>query len=202
MRNTLFSLALTLSMVIPAVALSAPDVRNGDIIFHQSVSFQSKALEIATRSPYTHCGIVFFKDEKPYVFEAVHTVSWTPLNDWIKRGIEGRYVLMRLKQPLDEKGERSLREAASDFVGKGYDLFFNWSDETIYCSELAWKVYDRALGLSLIPLKTFRDYELDHEEVQRIVKERFKIDIPWDEYAATPADLMESDLLQTIDMQQ
>ena len=170
MRTMLSSLALTLCLVIPAVTLAAPGVCNGDIIFHQSVSFQSKALEIATRSPYTHCGIVFFKDEKSYVFEAVRTVSWTPLNDWIKRGIEGRYVLMRLKEPLDEKAALVLRDAASRFAGKGYDLFFNWSDETIYCSELIRKVYDRALDLSLIPLKTFRDYELDVKKCSALSK--------------------------------
>ena len=198
MNKSLLSLVFALCLLFPASTLSAPVVRDGDIIFQQSVSFQSKALEIATRSPYTHCGLVFHKDEKPYVFEAVRTVSWTPLENWIQRGVGGHYVVMRLKDSLEAGKAHSLRTAALAFEGKGYDLLFSWSDEAIYCSELVWKAYDKALAIQLVPLKTFRDYELDHDEVQRIVKERFKYDIPWDEQAVAPADLMESDRLEVV----
>ncbi len=192
---------LALCLLFPLAALSAPEPRDGDVIFQQSVSFQSKALQIATHSPYTHCGLVLFKDGKPYVFEAIRTVTWTPLRDWIRRGVKGHYVLMRLKRAPDAKAARALRAAALRFEGKPYDLLFNWSDEAVYCSELVWKAYDRGLGVTLVPLKTFRDYDLDHEEVRRIVKERFQIDIPWDEKAVAPADLMESDLLELADKQ-
>jgi hypothetical protein len=32
--------------------------RNGDIIFHTSTSDQSKAIQLATNSRYSHCGII------------------------------------------------------------------------------------------------------------------------------------------------
>lgn len=200
MRAFLLSVFGILCLLNPHPAFSAalPEVRNGDVIFQPSQSFQSKAIEIATGSHYTHCGIVYLKGGKPYVFEAIRTVQSTPLDQWLKRGTGGQYVLMRPQTALSDEQERALRKAALPFRDKGYDLLFNWSDEAIYCSELIWKLYDRALGVQLTPLKTFRDYKLDHAEVQRQVKERFKVDIPWDEPVIAPSDLMESSYLRVV----
>lgn len=174
---------------------------DGDIIFQPSVSTQSLAIKLATHSPYTHCGIVFYRDGKPYVFEAVRTVSWTPLEAWIKRGVDGHYVLLRLK----DRDERltpgvlaDMRRVAAGFVGKGYDLLFQWTDENMYCSELVWKIYERGAGVTLVPLRRIREYDLDHEEVQRKIEERFGYSIPWDEQAVAPSDLMQSPLLERV----
>jgi hypothetical protein len=56
------------------------DIQNGDIIFQTSLSTQSKAIQLATNSPYSHCGIIYKDGEKFYVFEAVQPVKKTPLN--------------------------------------------------------------------------------------------------------------------------
>ncbi len=39
--------------------------------------------------------------------------------------------------------------AGERFTGKSYDLYFEWTDETIYCSELVWKIYKEALGIEI-----------------------------------------------------
>ena len=70
---------------------------NGDIIFHTSQSSQSKAIEAATNSPYTHMGILYVKNDNAYVFEAAKTVKLTPLWEWIQRGKNNKYVVKRLK---------------------------------------------------------------------------------------------------------
>ena len=36
-----------------------PEVKDGDIIFQSSKSQQSKAVELATNSVFSHCGIIF-----------------------------------------------------------------------------------------------------------------------------------------------
>ena len=36
-------------------------LKNGDIIFQNSLSSQSRAVEMATHSKYTHCGIIYIK---------------------------------------------------------------------------------------------------------------------------------------------
>lgn len=177
----------------------AETVQDGDILFQTTVSRQSLAIKIATKSDYTHCGIVFTKNGKPYVFEAVTTVSWTPLENWVQRGVKHHYVLMRLKkdQALTPDALQRMRDSITLFAGKEYDLLFQWSDAKIYCSELVWKLYQKA-GIELCALRVFRDYDLDHEAVQTIVKERFGLDMPWDEKAVAPSDLMNCALLEVV----
>lgn len=54
--------AALLGPLFPGAARAAgPDsLRNGDLIFQTSKSAQSQAIQAATHSPYSHCGIVFF----------------------------------------------------------------------------------------------------------------------------------------------
>lgn len=73
------------------------ELKNGDIIFQTSLSEQSKAIQLATKSKYSHCGIVYSDNGQFYVFEAVQPVKTTPLDKWIARGKDGHYVIKRLK---------------------------------------------------------------------------------------------------------
>ena len=42
-------------------AETTPRLRNGDLIFQTSQSAQSRAIQLATHSAYSHCGILFQK---------------------------------------------------------------------------------------------------------------------------------------------
>ncbi len=70
-RIPAFVLALVLLSLLPSPARAGgPDfdpalLRNGDIIFQTSRSGQSLPIQLATRSPWSHCGIVYVKDGKP-----------------------------------------------------------------------------------------------------------------------------------------
>ena len=174
-------------------------VQEGDIIFQTTVSRQSLAIKIATKSDYTHCGILLRKNGKLQVFEAGRTVTWTPLGAWVKRGVDRHYVLMRLKEPqrLTPEAFAAMYAATQAFAGKKYDLLFRWTDDKMYCSELIWKLYKRA-GIELCAPRRFRDYTLDHAEVQRIIKERYGMDMPWDEQVVAPSDLISSPLLEIV----
>lgn len=46
-------------------------LQDGDIIFQESQSAQCKAVQKATHSRYSHCGIIFRKDGKYFVYEAI-----------------------------------------------------------------------------------------------------------------------------------
>jgi hypothetical protein len=84
-----------------------PSVRDGDLIFQTSRSTQSLAIQRATGSPYSHMGIVFLREGKLYVFEAIATVRFTPLDHWIARGAGHHFVLKRLRNAntaLDSAG--------------------------------------------------------------------------------------------------
>ena len=176
-------------------------VKEGDIIFHTSRSAQSLAVQQATGSRYSHMGLILFRQGKPYVFEASATVKYTPLVEWIAQGTDGHYVVKRLKtaqQTLTPEALEKLRKTAGTFTGKSYDLTFAWSDERIYCSELVWKIYDRALGIRIGKLQKIREFRLDSPAVKQKIRERYGNDIPLDETVISPQAMFESDLLQTV----
>lgn len=50
-------------------------IKNGDLIFQTSLSGQSKAIQIATKSKYSHCGIIYIDNGRFYVFEAIQPVK-------------------------------------------------------------------------------------------------------------------------------
>lgn len=126
----LFFLLVVLTIFWCGVTL-ADQVRDGDIIFHTSRSSQSIAIQKATHSKYSHMGIIFFRDGKPYVYEAIDTVRYTPLKEWGARGEGGHYVIKRLANVdriLTPQAVAKLRQTATRFQGKPYDLNFEWSD--------------------------------------------------------------------------
>ena len=54
-------------------------LHEGDLIFHTSLSAQSQAIQLATHSPYSHCGLLYKTNGEWQVFEAVQPVKLTPL---------------------------------------------------------------------------------------------------------------------------
>jgi hypothetical protein len=177
------------------------ELKDGDLIFQTSRSSQSKAIQLATNSQYSHCGIVFKEGNSFYVFEAVQPVKRTPLAEWIARGEKGEYVVKRLKnaeQTLTPEVLQKMKEIGKGFYGKNYDLAFEWTDEKIYCSELIWKIYQRATGIEIGNLEQLGDFDLSSKVVKQKIKERYGEKIPLDELVISPASLFESDKLVTI----
>lgn len=179
-----------------------PAVRDGDVIFQTSLSNQSLAIQRATKSPYSHMGIIFLRDGRPYVLEASATVRFTPLAKWIQHGRDGRFVLKRLKDAdarLTPDVVEKLRAAAQTFMGRPYDLTFEWSDDRIYCSELVWKIYQRGAGIEIGTLQTMKDFDLTSPAVAAKLRERFGDRIPLNETVISPAAMFDSPLLTTVE---
>lgn len=195
---------MRMGLLLIGCALFAPSthaaaaLRDGDIIFHTSRSAQSAAIQRATHSPYSHVGIVIHRDGKPYVFEAIATVRYTPLADWIARGDGGRYVVKRLAAGLTAEQAARLRAAARQFEGRPYDLYFEWSDERIYCSELVWKMYQQALNVRLGGLQKLREFDLSDPVVKAKMRERYGNRVPLDEPVISPGEQFASPLLSTV----
>jgi hypothetical protein len=174
-----------------AVALSA-QLRDGDVIFHQSRSAQSRAIQLATKSPYSHMGMLFRRDGRWLVYEAVGPVKSTPLDEWIARGDGGHFVVIRLRTPVPAS---RLLAAAEKYRGKPYDFYFEWSDRRIYCSELVWKVFKDAAGIEVGGLQRLREFDLSSPEVRRKMAERYGARVPLDEPVISPAAMFVSDQL-------
>lgn len=84
------------------------------------------------------------------------------------------------------------------FKGKNYDLTFEWSDDKIYCSELIWKVYQRATGIEIGKLEKLSSFDLSAEVVKKKMKERYGDRIPLNETVISPAAVFERELLLTV----
>lgn len=176
-------------------------LRDGDIIFQTSRSGQSKAIQQATKSKYSHCGIIYKRGKEFFVYEAVQPVKLTPLDKWIARGESGHYVIKRLKEVdriLTVETLQRMKKIGEKFQGKNYDLTFEWSDDRIYCSELVWKIYKEATGLDVGKLQHLRDFDLSGEAVQKKMKERYGDKIPMDETVISPVAIFDSELLMTV----
>lgn len=184
-----------------SAAIETDKLQTGDIIFQVSQSDQSTAIQIATNSRYSHVGILYQKGDTWYVLEAVQPVKLTPLKTWIERGKDKHYVVKRLKDSdailTKEKLER-LRNIEDSFLGKKYDIYFNWSDEELYCSELVYKVYQRATGVEIGKLQKLRDFNLRHPVVAKKLRERYGNNIPLEEKVISPASIFQSKKLETV----
>jgi uncharacterized protein YycO len=177
------------------------EIRNGDLIFQTSLSGQSIAIQVATHSKYSHCGLIYKDGNDIFVFEAVQPVKRTPLDKWIARGENGKFVIKRLKnaeQVLTPATLQKMKRVGEEFTGKNYDLTFEWSDNKMYCSELIWKVYQRATGLEIGKLQKLSDFDLTNEVVKKKMTERYGDKIPMNEIVISPSSIFDSELLTTI----
>ncbi|RZK30705.1 MAG: YiiX family permuted papain-like enzyme [Hymenobacter sp.] len=184
-----------------AIAPLSPTLREGDLIFHTSLSGQSQAIQLATRSPYSHCGLLYKTNGEWQVFEAVQPVKLTPLNRWVARGQGQHFVVKRLHDAataLTPTALVHLKAAGQPMLGHDYDLAFNWSDKQIYCSELIWKVYDRGLHRQLGQLQHLRDFDLSHPAVRAKLRERYGNQLPLSEPVISPASIFNSTKLITV----
>ena len=172
--------------------------RNGDLIFHTSKSQQSGFIQTITGSPLSHVGVIYVKDDRTLVLEAVNPVKITPLENWINRGSDRNYVLMRPHTALTDKELKHMLVYGMKNLGKPYDIRFQWSDKHMYCSELVYKIY-LAAGIELCPIRRFKDFNLSSEAAIREISRRYEIEsLNTDEIVVSPADLRNSSKLKVI----
>jgi len=197
-------ISLASVLLFAAAPIAVPpnrDFKDGDLVFQISRSAQSVAIQKATGSRYSHMGLVFLRDGEPYVLEAVATVRYTPMLDWLKRGENGQYAVRRLRKAADRLSPPNLerlRQAAKAFEGKPYDLTFEWSDERIYCSELVWKIYERGLGVKIGMLQALGELNLDDPLVKAKLRQRYGSRIPRKEPVISPVAMLNSSELEIV----
>jgi hypothetical protein len=200
-RSVLFAAIAAAGLAgVPASAEPSP-LHEADIVFQTSHSAQSRAIEEATHSRFSHVGLVHFENGRALVVEAVGPVTRTPLAAWIARGEGGHYTVMRLKdddEGLPPDALPKVAAAEARFAGLPYDFTFEWTDARIYCSELVWKVYKEALGVEVGSLQRLRDFDLTSPVVRAQLRERYGSRVPLDELVISPGAIAASPLLETV----
>ncbi|MDO8999075.1 MAG: YiiX family permuted papain-like enzyme [Bacteroidota bacterium] len=172
--------------------------KNGDIIFIVNPSGQGKAIQLATKSKYTHVGVIFIENGNEVVYHAVEPVMKSSLKEFVGMSADGKYEIKRLKNQslLTTEVITKMIASAKSQLGLHYDLGFSWDDKEMYCSEYVWKIYNRALNISVGNLKALKEFDLSHPAVKEKLVERYGKNIPLDENMISPGDMYSSDLLE------
>ena len=175
--------------------------KDGDIIFQKSNSRQAQAVKLATHSDISHCGILFNEGGEWKVLEAVEPVQIVPLASWIARDAQGHYTIKRLKKEynkLNDSNVSAMLSTGKKWIGKHYDIYFNWNDEQLYCSELVWKLYFEGTGLEICTPRKLKEFDLSNPFVKMMMNERYGKNIPYDENMVAPSDLFDSKKLELV----
>lgn len=148
-------------------------LRDGDIVFQTSKDSQSLAVMLATKSLYSHVGVIdVMKNGKVMVLEAANPVRATPVKEWVAHGIGGRITVKRLKKE-DAAAVRRALAWARGRMGRPYDPYFHSSDEAFYCSELVHDAFSHA-GIKLGHEQKLSELETGSAAVQKIMKDRWQ----------------------------
>ena len=159
----------------PDVA-ALPPLRNGDLLFQSARSDQALAIMLATRSLYTHVGLVEREpDGSIEVIQAAQTVVKTPLADWIKQSYGERLTIERLPG-LSPAQAAQIVAAAEKLLGRPYDYFFRLAPDEIYCSELIYDAFLNGAHIQLGHLQPLGTLGIDNFAVRKIIHARWRYD--------------------------
>ncbi len=193
-------LALCLAVLSLAVSCrtraAEPALEAGDLVFETSSSSQSAAIQWATRSPWSHVGIVDVGRDGVFVIEALGKVSRTPWRAWRRRALRGGALLVSRPRTLSAAQRAAAVVRSKAFLGKRYDPRFGWGDDRIYCSELVVKAYERAAGVSLGRRERVGDLRL--VGIEGAMARRWGGKVPEDLVLVTPASLAEDGRLARV----
>ena len=150
----IFSAAI-LILLLPANLAAREVLKTGDLIFQDlDCGELCDAIENVTKIQFhvdgpslSHVGMIFKKNDQTFVIEAYGSrVVMTPIQEVLGRPQNSPSKIIHLKDVRGLSKHFSLRlaKAAQRYVGRFYDDHFDISDETYYCSELIYKIFQDA----------------------------------------------------------
>ena len=168
----------------------------GDVLFQSlPASPLVNAIEDATASPYSHCGILTRHEGRWVVLEALGTVKRTPLERWILQGRGAGVEVYRFDDALAAQIPAIVAEAEK-FFGRPYDMRYRMDDESIYCSELIYKAVKNATGVPVGKLDRLGDLDWrGHEALIRAIEGGA---LPLEREMISPRALTESPRLRKV----
>ncbi len=196
MKKLLLIIPLLAGILVFCNFNQSPGYKDGDIIFQATSGDRGKAIQLATKSKYNHCGVLFNENGKWIVYEAVQPVKKTTLSAFNSRG---QGTVMRLKNTaLKPEDIEKLKTVFKGYEHKNYDDAFNWSDDRIYCSELVYKLYHKGLNIKLCEPRKLKDFDLSNPLVKAQLNLQYGNNIPLEEPMVAPGDISESALLEVV----
>jgi hypothetical protein len=173
----------------------------GDIIFQNKKSNETDLLSFISKAKYNNAGVVFKIKGKFYVLEADQPVQLAPIQSWIQDGRDNSYELKRLteyKTIMTPENIEKLNAVRKDFMGKPKDLSFDWDDKALYCGELVWKIFKKALDAALCEPQALADFDLSDPEIRERIEKTYGKKVPLYEDLVTTENIFNSPLLETV----
>ncbi len=173
-----------------------PLVQEGDILF-QSLPHNPlvDVIEGSTHSPYSHCGMAHRTARGWFVIEAIGPVKETPLAEWITHDRDRHFSIYRLRAAYRSRIP-DIVKAAQGYLGRPYDLRYEFDDEKIYCSELLYKAFRQTCGEPLGILKKLG--ELDWKPYEKTIVNLEGGPVPLERLMITPRALSEAAQLECV----
>lgn len=180
--------------------IDVSSLKDGDILFIQSQTSQAAALREATESVWTHVGILIKNKNGWQVAEAVGPLKYTPIADFIARSKNKAFEVYRFKFFDPATMKQSLLAELPKY-NKPYDIYFEWSDDMIYCSELTYKVFKDVTGHEMGRIQKMKEMRLEGPYVQALIKKRLTDtgrELDPEEFILTPVSQMVDPNMQLV----
>lgn len=169
-------------------ALANGSIRAGDILLQPLDCWSCELIVGEEKSPYSHIALAL--DSKT-VIEAYGKVRIISLQEFLGKTGKDKKVLV--KRSFFEFSEKELKIAASKIQNLPYDSKFLWDDETLYCSELVYKILARFVEFTeLAPKPMHFDYKPE------MWRRFFRGDPPVGELGISPGDFDRSTDFYTV----
>ena len=135
-------------------------IKNGDLIFRRGISLESQIVLLSDReSEYSHVGIIYLINDKPYVIHSVpaedktenDNVRLEKLEKFLSEDRASKFALYRLKDELNNKPGYAASFAYDCYLHNySFDNDFDLvSNSKLYCTELVWKAF-KSVGVDLV----------------------------------------------------
>jgi hypothetical protein len=199
-------------------------LKDGDLIFIRSHSDNAPYIAAITGSKLTHCGIVFHEGGEIRVYEGAGRGQYLTIKEWQVKESGGHSLepiyARRLIKALTSDQINSLKAEAAKLHETHYDFAFAWTNsykydngetkEYVYCSELQYKAYERALNIQLGTPHPMKDYfgAIPADERDAIIEKlktnpkaihcRAGDDFDPDELIISPEEVFQSDVLMDV----
>jgi hypothetical protein len=185
----------------------------GDLIFQETTGPEADALGRATGSRFTHVGIVRGTGGGPHVVQAApHGVEEIPVDDFVARGVGGRYAVYRYEGLEEGDWYHPAVLGAYEYLAYPFDPFHRLDPSALYGAELVYLGF-KAAGVELGGLRRIGDLDFDTPEGRALLlsnwsehpdckARRLDRDACWslirDQRIVTPAGLAEDPRLELV----
>jgi hypothetical protein len=170
--------------------------KEGDVVFQSLAGGAlADAIEGATQSRYSHCGIITKRGTAWMVLEAIGPVKETPLAHWIMRGRNESFDVYRLKPQYSQSIPKFVARARA-YEGRPYDMQYEFDDEKIYCSELVFRAFLESTGEQLGDVVSLR--ELQWTRYEDLIRDLAGGELPLERRMISPWHLSRAKQLELI----